>query len=282
MMTQQSLPFQYQSEKTTSGLTSFAGLPLYLELAIKSGLIQRIQESLNTKNRGWNDTEMILSLLLLNLAGGDCISDIERLEQDMGLRTLLLHFATHGMKHKEKRIYEKRWCKAKKRGLPSNAAIHRYLPNFHSPEEEKKRKKGEAFIPASNSRLKSLIGLNGALVEYIQRQLHSTQATLDQDATLTQTYKRNAFYCYKKYKAYQPLNTYWAEHGVILHSEFRDGNVPAGYEQLRVFKEALSLLPEGVAQVFLRSDSAGYQEELLNYCASGKDERRIWRRLHFH
>ena len=27
---------------------------------------------------------------------------------------------------------------------------------------------------------------------------------------------------------------------MVLHSEFRDGNVPAGFEQLRVFKEALA------------------------------------------
>jgi hypothetical protein len=42
------------------------------------------------------------------------------------------------------------------------------------------------------------------------------------------------------------LNTYWAEQGLVLHTEFRDGNVPAGYEQLRVLERALSLLPEGV------------------------------------
>jgi len=43
---------------------------------------------------------------------------------------------------------------------------------------------------------------------------------------------------------------------MILHSEFRDGNVPAGFEQLRVFKEALNLLPNTVNKMFLRSDSA--------------------------
>jgi len=31
----------------------------------------------------------------------------------------------------------------------------------------------------------------------------------------------------------------------------------AGFEQLRVFKESLDLLPPGVEKVFLRSDSAG-------------------------
>jgi len=98
-------------------------------------------------------------------------------------------------------------------------------------------------------------------------------ATLDQDATLSATHKKTALYCYKNYKAYQPLNTYWAEQGLLLHSEFRDGNVPAGFEQLRVFIEALELLPKGVQKVFLRSDSAGYQEDLLKYCAEGTNER---------
>lgn len=273
MMPQVTLPFQYQSEKNTSGLTGFAGLPLYLELAIKSGFTQYIQETLNTKARGWTDTEMILSLLWLNLTGGDCISDIERLEQDAGLRTLLMKFATQGMQRQQRRDYEKRWRKTKARGLPSNAALHRYLAQFHSPEEEKKRVVGEAFIPAPNTHLQSLIALNKPLIACIQSQFPKTQATLDQDATLVHTYKQKAYYSYKKYKAYQPFNTYWAEQGLLLHSEFRDGNVPAGYEQLRVFKEALSLLPDNVTQVFLRSDCAGYQAALLHYCAEGQNAR---------
>ena len=60
---------------------------------------------------------------------------------------------------------------------------------------------------------------------------------------------------------------------MIVHTEFRDGNIPAGYEQLRVIKEALSILPEGVEKVRLCSDTAGYQHDLLKYCAGGKSER---------
>jgi len=70
--------------------------------------------------------------------------------------------------------------------------------------------------------------------------------------------KESALYCYKGYKSYQPLNTRWAEQEIILHTEFRDGNVPAGYEQLRVFKQALECLPSTIKQVRLRSDTAGY------------------------
>ena len=99
-MTQPALPFQYQAEKKDSGLTGFAGLPLYVELAKQSGLFESINQALKTKIRGWTDAEMILSLILLNLAGGDCITDIDRLEKDAGLRSLLMKFSTHGMKQK--------------------------------------------------------------------------------------------------------------------------------------------------------------------------------------
>ena len=91
-MSQASLPFQYQAEKNDSGLTGFAGLPLYMDLSRQSGLVEFINKTMNTKKRGWTDAEMIMSLVLLNLAGGDCISDIERLEQDAGFRTLLMQY----------------------------------------------------------------------------------------------------------------------------------------------------------------------------------------------
>ncbi len=81
------------------------------------------------------------------------------------------------------------------------------------------------------------------------------------DATLVPTAKKGSFYCYKGFQAYQPLNVWWHEHGMVLHSEFRDGNVPAGFEQLRVLKDTLEGLPENVEKVCLRSDTAGYQHD---------------------
>lgn len=87
-----------------------------------------------------------------------------------------------------------------------------------------------------------------------------------------ETTKRDALYSYKGYKACQLLNTWWAEQGLLLHKEFRDRNVPAGYEQLRLLKEALALLLEGAEKVRLRSDMAGYQHDLMQYCAKRKHE----------
>ncbi len=98
-------------------------------------------------------------------------------------------------------------------------------------------------------------------------------ATLDLDATLTGTHKRNAFYCYKKFKAYQPMNMYWDEQKILLQSEFRDGNVPASFELLRILQESLNKVPETIGRVYLRSDTAAYQSELIDYCVNGQHDK---------
>jgi len=273
MMTQPLPCCQYLPDESNRKLTRFGGLPLFIDMAIKSGLTGKIAKTLNTKSQGWNDLQIILSLMLLNIAGGDCVDDIERLEQDAGFATVIQSLATHGMTRKERRAFEMRWRKGKERALPSPSVLRRYLEQFHNAEEEEKRIIGKAFIPADNIELASLKELNTVLIHFLQNQLFSEVATIDQDATLSATNKKSALFCYKNFKSYQPLNTYWSEHGVLLRSEFRDGNVPAGFEQLREFQNALAVLPIGVKKVNLRSDSAGYQKELLKYCAEGENER---------
>jgi len=117
--------------------------------------------------------------------------------------------------------------------------------------------------------IRALWQVNRALLGFLQTHRRVAVATLD--ATLIETHKREALHCYKGFKAYQPLTCWWAEQGVVLHSEFRDGNVPAGYQQLRVLKDCLAAAAAaGVDKVCLRSDSAGYQQDLLLYCGEGK------------
>ena len=108
--------------------------------------------------------------------------------------------------------------------------------------------------------------MNKDLVGFVQTNQAERTATLDMDATLLETEKANALGCYKGYLAYQPFNTWWAEQGLVVHTEFRDGNVPAGFEQKRVLAEAIECLPNGIKRVRMRSDTAGYQHELLRYC----------------
>jgi len=177
------------------------------------------------------------------------------------------------MKRRQRRELERRWRKERRRTVPSPSSVFRYLESFHDEEQEKLREKGKAFIPAINEHLRGFCAVNKELVGFAQRHNPQETATLDTDATLVETHKADALWCYKHFKSYQPLNVWWAEHGMMLHTEFRDGNVPAGYEQLRVLQEALEVLPEGVKRVRMRSDTAGYQHDLLRWCDQGKSER---------
>src|SRR5512137_1390769 len=274
-MAQGILPYKYEEERSSTGMTALAGLPIYLDLASVLGVADCIRAHVHVRrsDQGWTDEQAVLSLMLLNLAGGDCIDDIRILEKDEGFCKVLGRVETKGLTRRQRREMERRWRKEHQRTVASPSALFRYLESFHDPEQEKKRQQGKAFIPAPNEHLQGLRKVNGAFVASMQKSHPEREATLDTDATLIETQKKEALFSYQGYKAYQPFNVWWAEQGVVLHSEFRDGNVPAGYEQLRVFKEALDMLPEGVTKVYLRSDTAGYEHELLRYCEKGGSQR---------
>ena len=189
-----------------------------------------------------------------------------------GLGRVLRLAETQGMGRRERGALPGRWRKERRRSVPSASAAFRFLNRFHDVAEEERREAHRAFIPAPTAGLLGLGRVNADLVGFVQSQARHQRATLDMDATLIETHKEQALYCYKKHQAYQPFTTYWAEAGLVVHSEFRDGNVPAGHQQLRLLRESLEHLPSGVEQVLVRSDTAGYQQEFLRYCAEGKDQ----------
>lgn len=274
-MTQGVLSYKYEEEGSEKGMTALAGLPTYLDLVHIAGLSVSINKHLKVKDgcQGWTDEQTVISLILLNLAGGDSVDDLRILEGDEGFCRVLRRVQLHGMPRKERRELERRWRKERKRTVPSPSSVFRYLSAFHDPEQEKLREIGKAFIPSPNKHLLGFREINRDFLNWLQKKNEKKTATLDADATLAETGKSSALFCYQHYKAYQPLNIWWAEQGVIAHTEFRDGNVPAGYEQKRVLEEALINLPEGIEKVYLRTDTAGYESELLEYCAKGRNER---------
>jgi hypothetical protein len=275
-MTQGVLPYKYVEEKKSSGMTALAGLPLYLDLFFVARIGDAIREhlSIKTGKQGWNDVEMILSLILLNLAGGESVDDLSILRKDEGFAQVVLKALTYGLRRRDRQRIEKIWAEKilKGQAIPSASSGFRYLSAFHDKKEEAKRSEG-AFIPQPNEHLKGLSRINAELLKFVQMHSVCHVATLDIDATLIESYKKKARFCYQGYKSYQPINVYWNEQNLMVHSEFRDGNVPAGHEQLRVFQEALAMMPSGVQKVSTRSDTAGYQIKFLRYCAEGRNER---------
>lgn len=274
-MSQKTLPFKYEGAKRESGVTSLGGLALYSGLAHIMDLSGSVRSHIRVRQdtQGWTDSQMIMSLILLNLAGGDCVEDLNILEADEGFCRILRRVERHGLNRRERREQERRWRKEKRRTVPSPTAAFRYLGAFHDEEEEKKRVVGRAFIPAPNEYLRGLGQVNADMMAFSQRQEEGETVTLDMDATVVETMKEEALYSYKGYKSYQPINVWWAEKQMVLQTEFRDGNVPAGHKNLGILKEALEYLPESVKSVRLRSDSAGYQHNLLKYCETGKNKK---------
>ena len=90
MLPQGVLGFQYEAERSSTGVTSLAGLPLYLDLVHSSGLAAAVRRHVQVAgHQGWLDIQLVLAVVFLNLAGGDCVDDLERLEADGGFAAVL-------------------------------------------------------------------------------------------------------------------------------------------------------------------------------------------------
>lgn len=274
-MTQGVLPFKYEEEKKDFCTTSLSGSLLFLDLLHKMGFFKIVGDNLKAKSgkQGWSDFQCLQSLILLNLCGGDCVDDVKYMEADDGLRKVMKHMELRSAFGRHRRKLKHQWRSGKKNAFPSPSSLFRYLFLFHNQCEEEYRKSHTAFIPRANRHLLGLSGINQAMLEFLQLNNPQKIATIDMDATIVESHKDEALYSYKKIKGYQPLNSWWWEHNYAVYTEFRDGNVPAGFEQRRVFEETLWCLPGDVEKVYLRSDTAGYQHDLLKYCEKGENKR---------
>ena len=217
-MKQGVLPFQYEQEKNTTGMTALSGLLTYLELIHAPGLKSSVEGCVGLREygQGWTDSQIVTSLILLNIAGGESVSDLDILEKDEGFRRMVREVETYGMDHRERKALESRWRIERRRSVPSESAVFRYLERFHDADEEGKREAHRAFIPAPNEALRGLWKVNADLVGFVQRCSPHTEATLDMDACLVQTHKQESLYSYKKYRAYQPLATPYGATGQAL------------------------------------------------------------------
>ena len=118
-MKQGLLAFQYEQEKSSTGMTALSGLMTYLELMQAAGLRSSVERHVRLRERGqgWTASQMIISLMLLNLAGGESVSDLDLLEKDEGLCKMLGEFETCAMRRRERRASEKRWRVERRRSL---------------------------------------------------------------------------------------------------------------------------------------------------------------------
>jgi hypothetical protein len=110
LVTQGLVPYQLDRHEHQDGLTGLCGLPVYLDLAHVLGLSRSIDRHVTARDggRGWSDTQIVMSLVLLNLAGGDCVEDLAKLQGDSGLSQLLGRVETAGIPRRERPALSRR------------------------------------------------------------------------------------------------------------------------------------------------------------------------------
>src|SRR5207302_4178004 len=129
------------------------------------------------------------------------------------------------------------------------------------------------YIPEENRALKGLGRVNDRLVQRLgERCVDQKVFTVDQDATIIESRKREALYTYEGSRGYQPMLAVWAEMDVVLADEFRDGNVPAQMAPLTVAQAAFAAWPKTVTSYYYPGDSACHEMGLLRWLLDEKRE----------
>lgn len=215
-----------------------------VELYRKAGIEAAVERALPKKksSKGLRQGQVVESFVLLSALGGDCIEDIERLRQDKGLEVMLGYQP------------------------PAPETARQWLDKFHDDSLMQIRPLQGSFIPKESTALAGLKEPNRQVIwTYVDRVKPSYEVTFDVDAHLVETAKANARYCYEGYRALEPMEVEWAEVGLVLADELREGNVPPGRGIKELVDEAYNVLPPGPWRVKIRSDSAGYQQDILDY-----------------
>jgi hypothetical protein len=176
---------------------------------------------------------------MVHVSGGDSPAELERLKGESGL--------------------VRAWPLLQR---VSQRSLRDFLARFDDPALPR-AEQGRATIVPESEGLRGLAAVRDHLVHEVQRRRRVRAATLDVDASIIESWKKAALFHYDGGKGYQPLFAYWAEQRLIVRDQFRDGNVPAGYEVGPFTLAAFDALPASVTERYFRSDTAGYDHKLL-------------------
>jgi len=228
MIRQTILPFKV--EMTRDMITPHAGLSLLGEFAVGLGLLDSVDRYLPKpgSGAGYSPSEYIFPLILMLNGGGRSLEDTRQIRVDEGLREIL----------PLERIL-------------SSDAFGDWLRSM-----------------AANGGLYGFEKVNQILLKRGMKYDGIKAYTLDIDATGIVAEKESAKMTYKGFKGYMPIVGHIAENTLVLGDEFREGNVAPATRNLAFIKHCVRQIPKRKSIKFLRSDSAAYQADIINYCES--------------
>lgn len=241
--------FEIDPKPLQEQVTALGGIPLLVRAARSLDVPGSVARHVRVKQRerGFDEATYIESFLVLNAVGGDCLEDFEPLREDAGLAEMLGH------------------------AMPSAEAARKFLYQFHDAEKIERAQQELAaervsYIPAESAALEGLAQVNQDVVRELGRRCAEQKiATLDVDATIIESWKREAQLTYEGTTGYQPVLALWAEMNVVVADEFRDGNVPAHQELLPITRRAFQGLPDTVVERYFRGDSACHEQSLIEW-----------------
>jgi hypothetical protein len=226
MIRQSILPFKI--EMTRDMITPHAGLALLGEFAVGLGLLKSVDSCLPKPGSGvgYHSSEYIFPLVLMLNGGGRSLEDTRQIQADEGLREIL--------------PLER---------IPSSDAFGDWLRNM-----------------GVNGGVSGLERVNRRVLKRGMKYDGIKGYILDIDATGIKAEKQTAQITYKGFKGYMPIVGHLAENGLVVGDEFREGNIAPATRNLTFIKYCVRQLPKGKRITALRSDSAAYQAEIINYC----------------
>jgi hypothetical protein len=209
---------------TSLPLTSFAGLPLLLEMAHHLGITKEVNNipGLQERKRKHNPADYLMSLMLTLASGGDTLDEVDVIRKDSGLNKIIGDIAAAN-------------------------SIGEFLRRF------------DRSAAYRLSKISSRIA-----IENLKRK-NLNEITLDIDSSLIEANKIDAHKTYKGFPGYSPLLVWIAEANVWLSGVFRQGNSSPQSHLLPLLKRCVRLIPQGTS-LRLRSDSAGFQIKLMDFC----------------
>jgi hypothetical protein len=232
--TESPLLFEIDPQPIEETLTALGGIPLVVQACRSLGVPASMREHVRVKERerGYDESTFVESFVILNAAGGECPEDFERLRGDPGLAEMIGH------------------------ELPSPRAALEFLYAFHEeekiePAQQRRLPDQIAYIPEETLPLEGWGRVNRDLVQRCgERGPEQRIATVDQDATIIESHKQQALPTDEGMRGYQPMLAVWAETGLVLADQFRDGNVPAQMEPLAVAQRAFAAVPSTVREYY--------------------------------
>jgi len=218
-------------ETTEEPLTVHTGLSLFYAMAEALEIPRILDEQIRVKERerGYPESEHILALGANAFIGGDFMEDLEALREDVAIQKAI-----------------------GRKDIPDPTTAADFCRRFT---------------------LGHILQFNRAMAQIHERVYHLrpklTAWTIDTDAKAHEVFgekKEGAARNYNGLYSLQAMYSFVHETEEMIHCELRPGQTQPGAKAVAYLRRMKRKIPVGIKEIYLRSDSAFYNKEVIAFC----------------